>query len=338
MPDMRKAAPGASPAHPAGSHSRRMWEEAADVAAAIERALGDVAGALAGAAPAWLALGVVLHLANQALRARGWLAIVRAATGSDVRAKDAVTAWVAGAGAGGLLSARGGDAVRVLLLRPRVRCDGWPVLAGTLVAESAGEAFGGAMLLGLALALGVAPALGAPGGAAVWALLAVTCAVVGAALLVRRSGRCRCFAARVGRGCVLLRRPGRYAREVLPWQAASRACRAASLGCFLLAFGLPAVPAAILLVMAAQGGGRLLPFGPAAVGAGAAMLAAAFEPVTGRAVPAADLAAFFVGMTTALTVVGACLTAAICVRAARWDVVVDAVRIVRRRPVRATTS
>jgi hypothetical protein len=96
-------------------------------------------------------------------------------------------------------------------------------------------------------------------------------------------------------------------------------CRLAALGCFLAAFGLPASIAAVLLVVAAQTGGRLLPFGPAAVGAGAAMLAAGFGPVTGDAVSAGQVAAFFVGTSAVLTVVGTALTLAICAQASAKD-------------------
>ena len=96
----------------------RMWDAADDLAAALERLLSGVAGALAGASPGWLALGVALHVANQIARGRGWHAIVRTAAPADPACarRDAMAAWVAGAGAGGMVSARGGDAVRVLLL------------------------------------------------------------------------------------------------------------------------------------------------------------------------------------------------------------------------------
>ena len=73
----------------------------------------------------------------------------------------------------------------------------------------------------------------------------------------------------------------------------------------------------MLLVTAAQSGGRLVPFAPASVGAGAAMLAATFG--AGHrdvAVPVGELAAFFVGTSVVLTMVGTALTLAIsCYRA-----------------------
>ena len=128
-----------------------MWDAAAELTAALERALTSFAEVVAGAAPGWLVLGVVLHLVNQVARGRGWCTLLRGASGERVRRRDAIAAWVAGAGAGGLASARGGDAVRILLLRRRLPEAGCPLLAGTLVAEGAGELAIGVVLIALAL-------------------------------------------------------------------------------------------------------------------------------------------------------------------------------------------
>jgi uncharacterized membrane protein YbhN (UPF0104 family) len=290
-----------------------------DVAAAIERAIAGLVDAVAGVAPGWLVLGVLLHLANQVARGRGWYAIVRTASaeGEAPRRRDVVAAWVAGAGAGGVVSARGGDAVRVLLLTRRMpgeSCSG-ALLTGTLVAEAAGECALGAAVLLFALAAGVGPQLG-PSTTSVFFVLGGLLAAVGVFLLGRRVGRVRRFLTRAGRGCAALRDPRAYTREVLPWQLASRVLRIAALACFLVAFGLPATPAAVLLVVFAQTSGRLVPFSPASVGAGAAILAATFEPVTGTAVPAAQIAAFFMGTSAVLTVVGTALALAICLKSA----------------------
>jgi hypothetical protein len=256
----------------------------------------------------------LLHLANQVTRGRGWHALVRAAgCGDGVRRRDTVLAWVAGAGAGGIVSARGGDAVRVLLLRRRADEGGAPVIAGTLVAEGAGELVVGLGVLAVALALGVGPVLGGPGklllAAGVLALVLIVFA-----LAARRSARVRRIVAEVGKGCAPLRAPRPYARDVLPWQLASRVCRLGALACFLAAFGLPVTVAGVLLVSFAQCGGRLVPFAPASVGAGAALLAATYGPVTGADVSAERLAAFFVGTSTILTVIGTALALAICLR------------------------
>jgi uncharacterized membrane protein YbhN (UPF0104 family) len=309
-----------------------MWDAAVELAAALERALASFAETVAGAELGWLVLGVVLHLANQVARGRGWSTLVRAAACCNLPRRDAIAAWVAGAGAGGLASARAGDAVRVLLLRRRVDDAGCPLLAGTLVAEGAGELAVGVALLAVALALGFAPLPGAPD--LIWVVPALL-GVLAIAVVVARVPRLRAIAAGVGHGCAPLRDPGAYARGVLPWQLASRAFRLGALASFLAAFGLPATPAAVLLVVGAQTGGRIVPFAPASVGAGAAMLAAAFGPVTGAAVPAGQIAAFFLGTSAVLTVVGTALSLAICLRAVSWRQVLVAVRLTRRAPARA---
>jgi hypothetical protein len=284
-----------------------------------------VSGALAGVAPAWLACGVLLHVTNQVMRGGGWYAVIRAAVGDEprLRRRDTMAAWVAGAAAGGV-AARAGDAVRVLLLARRLPRAGCPLIAGTLAAEGAGELAVGAALVAVALALGVGPELAAPSATTLLIAGLVVAAVALAAALLPGLRR---IARRAARGCAVLRCPRAYAREVLPWQVASRACRLGALACFLLAFGLPAVPAAVLLVVFAQTGGRLLPFGPASVGAGVAVLAASFGPVTGTAVPAGQLAAFFVGTSTLLTLVGLALAVPICLRTARLGEVLRAVQV-----------
>jgi hypothetical protein len=285
-----------------------------DVVAALEGALAGLVDTVAGVAPGWLALGVALHLVNQVARGRGWYAVVRTACGEQPppRRRDVIAAWVAGAGAGGVVSARGGDAVRVLLLARRMPGSGRrAVLAGTIVAETAGETALGAAVLAIALAFGVGPQLG-PTTSTVVLVAGILLALAALVLLGRRWPRLRRFLTRVATGCAALRSPRAYARHVLPWQLASRGLRFASLACFLAAFGLPTTLVAVLLVTFAQCGGRLVPFSPAAVGAGAAILAACFEPVTGTAVPASQVAAFFVGTSTVLTVVGTALALAIC--------------------------
>src|SRR4051794_17921799 len=147
-----------------------------DVVSAFERALAGLVDAVAGVAPGWLVLGVLLHLANQVARGRGWYAIVRTAcTDAPPKRRDVLAAWVAGAGAGGVVSARGGDAVRVLVLARRMPGTGnRALLTGTLVAETVGETVLGFGLLGLALAIGVVPSATPSTKLALYALAAVS--------------------------------------------------------------------------------------------------------------------------------------------------------------------
>jgi hypothetical protein len=271
---------------------------------------------MGAAAIGWLGLGVLAHLVNQLARGLGWFAVIRTVCPTEpVRRRDAIASWVAGAGASGIVSARGGDAVRLLLLRPRTGDAGYSLLCGTLVAESAGEAAIGMTLLGAAAGFGLWPGMDIPDIPAPWlALLAIPIVFA-----VSRIGAVRRVAAGVACGAIALRSPGRYAYRVLPWQAVSRLARGLALACFLMAFGLPATVPAVLLVMLAQGGGRAIPFAPASAAAGAAILAAAFGPVTGTAVNPTTVAAFFVGTSALLTVVGLVLAVIIAGRSTALD-------------------
>src|SRR3954471_7683541 len=161
-----------------------------DVVSALERALAGLVDAVGGVTPGWLVLGVALHLLNQVARGRGWDAVGTAAWDEDAgpRRRDTVAAWVAGAGAGGVVSARGGDAVRVLVLARRSPGTSRALLTGTLVAECAGETALGAALLALGLAVGVGPDLGPSASTGLYALAALLAAAAGF-LLVRRSTR-----------------------------------------------------------------------------------------------------------------------------------------------------
>jgi Lysylphosphatidylglycerol synthase TM region len=293
-----------------------MRDAANGLADALERAATGLAEAVGGAAPGWLGLAVGLHLANQVARGRGWCAVVDMARtgGPRLRRRDAVAAWVAGAGMGGVVSARGGDAVRIVLLRQRLPDTGYSLLAGTLVAEAAGEtAIGlGAVALLVVSGMGPAPAVDDPAFA--WIVLGTLVAVTTAAFLRSRWSGLRRLIEGVARGCAALREPRAYARGVLPWQLTSRMLRAASLVCFLVSFGLPATPEAVALVMLAQGGGRALPLAPASVAATVAILAIGLPSATGAAVGPGAVAAFVVGMSTTLTLVGVLLAAGIAAR------------------------
>ena len=299
-------------------------------AASVQQAFGGMAGALTGVAPGWLCLGLALHLCNQLLRGRGWWAIVRAACDgrTRVRRREAVAAWIAGAGAAGVLTAQVGDALRVWLLSRRHPDAGYALLAGTLVAETAGEFVAGLPLAVFAVAIGVGPTLAVtwPAAAGVMAILAVGAA---AAVVARRRARGIRALAQLRDGCAPLAAPRAYAASVTPWQLASRACRIAAVACFLGAFHLPVTPSTVLVVIFAQASGRVLPFAPAALGAGVVVLAATFGAAAQSPVGTGRVAAFLVGTTTLLSLMGAAIAIAVIVRNMdRWTLA----RAARRTP------
>src|SRR3954453_19606390 len=245
-----------------GLRFRLVFAAPATAGGAADRLLDALAGAHAGLpAPA-----VALHaggrlspgLAGRGVLGAAWPAVTR----------RRACAWhVCGAGLSGVLSARGGDAVRIALARRQLDGATWPALAGTLAAEGSFETVFALVVALLAVGFGV-------GSLALPSALLLAGLVVAPAILVlvgARSARVRGLAGEVGRGLAIVRRPRCWAMCVLPWQVTARVLRLGSATCFLLAFGLPAAPAVVLAACAAQGSGGILPL----PGAGPATIAAA---------------------------------------------------------------
>jgi Lysylphosphatidylglycerol synthase TM region len=249
--------------------------------------------------------GVLLHLLAQLARGRAWHAVVRVPH-PDVRCRDVLRAWVAGAGVTGVVPGRGGDVLRVLMLRPRLAGATCATVAGTLAAEAVAETACGTVVVVWAIGAGLAPAAGACDVLPVLGAVAAVIAV--AAVCARRWERLRRLCSEAWQGMTAIRQPGAYVRHVLPWEVASRVVRLGSLACFLAAFDLPLSPAAVALVMAAQAGGRLVPLAPAGAGVSAAILAAGFGTVGGGPVAFGEIVAFVAGTSAVLTIVGLALS------------------------------
>jgi hypothetical protein len=263
----------------------------------------------AGAQIGWLVLAVVLHVCGQVSRGVAWHSVL-AATWPEVARKRVCAWYVCGAGLSGVLSPRGGDAVRVTLARRELREATVPALAGTLCAEASFETVSGLTMTLAAVALGVGSLHAPP--AALLAVAALAAAAV--ALLAARSTRVRRVAREVGRGAVVLRRPGHCARHVLPFQAGARVLRLGSATCFLLAFGLPVAPAIVVAAVLAQGSGAAVPLpgaGPAAIGAA---LLVALPFAAGHALDGGALASLAVVLPAAITVVGVAISLALLAR------------------------
>jgi len=204
-----------------------------------------------------VAAAVALQVAAGVVRVRGWFHCVRASAPScaTVRFRDVVIAHLGSSGWNGVLPARGGEAVKVALLRRRLPSTPIGTLAGTLVPTSLVEtAFTFTLVSGL-LAVGVAsPAAVAgrlPTDARVPMLLVAAAGVLVALWVLRRraSGLLR----EIGSGLAVLRRPRVLFTRVIPWQLASRVVRLVALAALLAAGGFALAPGVVLLLMAVQG-------------------------------------------------------------------------------------
>lgn len=271
--------------------------------------------------PGWLAAGVVLHLLAQIVRLRGWFNILRAAFPDDVglHQRHTTRAFLAGSGLNALVPARGGDVIKVLLVDRRLERPDWAKVVGTFVPESLFESLCGAALLIWALTQSWLPIPQAPhelpnldisliiAHPVLSALIAAGLLVV-LLLLVRLL---RNVVRRFAGGLVILRHPREFVRRVVGWQLIGRVIRFGSLACFMAAFALPVTFATVLLVMAAQGGGRIIPFGPVSAGLRVAMVSYGLLEITDQPIDVASITAFTFGVGAVLFVVMV-LVAVVC--------------------------
>ena len=239
----------------------------------------------------WLAVALALHLANLACRAAVWRVILAAAYPSArIRLVDVAAAYAAGVAANAYLPARGGEAVKVALVRLRIPGS---TVAG--VGASGGvvllfDALVAASLLGAAWAFGLVPAVPAPSPVALAAAAATAVALAIAAIALPRAR------AAAAQGLAILRTPRVYLRRVVPLQAAAWACRIGVVFAMLCAFGVPASLAVAGLVVVAGGVSTAVPT-PGGVGTQQLLVVLALQEVAS----AASALSFSVGMQVGVT-------------------------------------
>jgi Lysylphosphatidylglycerol synthase TM region len=288
-------------------------------------ALELIAQQVVTVAPAWLLAGVLLHLLQQVVRTRAWFNIIRAAypEARELRARDVTRAYMAGAGLNGVIPARGGDLAKLYLIRRRAPGTRWSTLIATFVPETLFEIVVGIGLVIWALSLGFLPVPTAPSELPSLDISLIVrhpfvstgaAAVAGVALLLlfrtlRR--RARDLLQHLRQGLAILDRPRDFVRGVVGWQVLARIIRLGSLACFMVAFALPVTVSTVVLVMAAQGGGRIIPIAPVSAGLRLAMLTYGFVAVTGDAVDIASITAFAFGMGATLLIAGLAISIAI---------------------------
>lgn len=263
-----------------------------------------------------LLAGVGLHVLGQLARARGWLGILRytAPEAGSLALAPVLGSWMAGTGAGGLLPARLGDAVKLWLVRRHLPGAPYLTLAGTLVAEGAFYAAISGLIMIWALASGVAHFDVSFSLPVVLAVAIVITLGVGLALTAGRK-RARRVAGRLRKGFAAMQSPRVYIRRVAGWQLLSRMLEIGSLACLLAAFGLPATILAALLALTAQGGGRVLPLLPLSAAVSTAWLSYALSGLGEGHVGMGRVAAFTVGATAIETVVGLSVAVTVLARA-----------------------
>jgi uncharacterized membrane protein YbhN (UPF0104 family) len=267
------------------------------------------------AAVKWQFLGFALgcHVAKLLLRAGAWRAIVDAAyPEARVKYRTALGAYVAGVGVNSVVPARGGDLVKLYLVRGRIPEGTYATLAPTLVVETLFDSVTAAIVIGWALVTGVLPTheIYSRIPDVDWkfflrheryTLIGIGVLLAAAVVLffvLRR--RVAAFRERVRRGFAILRDRPRFARSVLAPQAVSWFLRVASLYFFLEAFGVHASVHNALLALVVDSLATLFPATPGGAGTKQGLTEFLFR---GRGASDTLLLAFSVGMNIAITVV-----------------------------------
>jgi uncharacterized membrane protein YbhN (UPF0104 family) len=265
-----------------------------------------------------LAIGCAFQIGRLLVRTRAWRNIVAAAyPEARVRWRDVLGGYLGGVGLNAITPARGGDVLKLFLVKRRVEGSSYPTLAATLVVETLFDAVVGIVLLLWAIHLGVLPSLDRlprlPSVDWGWPLRHPHVAEIGAlvlgiaigVLLVVATRRVQAFWRRVAQGFAILRRPSDYLRGVVTWQALSWGCRLGSVYWMLRAFNVPASVHNALLVQVAQSLSTVLPITPGGAGTEQGLLLFLFRGKVGRT----ELLSFSVGMHIAIVVVNVTLGA-----------------------------
>ena len=267
------------------------------------------------ASVSWTALAIAIgfHVVKVLLRTVAWRNILRAAyPDKRVRLAPVCGAYVAGVGINSIVPGRGGDLVKLYLVRHRVPGTTYATLGSTLVAETLLDFVLATGFFVWALTIGVVPSIHTPSFDWGWLFEhAKATATIVALLTVLvlwlswKASRSGAFKQRFGRGLAVLRDRRRYAREVASWQLGSWVCRIASLYWFLRAFHVHATVHNALLSQVVDSLATLLPFSPGGAGTKQGFLVAILH---GQA-STSRLLAFSIGQYVAVTLINIALAA-----------------------------
>jgi uncharacterized membrane protein YbhN (UPF0104 family) len=290
-----------------------MAVAAIDLGAQIDRftrAVERFADSLASIGWGYLAVALGLSLALQLCRAHAWANALRAAyPDSRVSETGIAASFLIGTGMNGILPARGGDAIKIVLAKRSVAGSSYPAIISSFAVLAPFDSGIGLLVLLYAITQGLLPEgprlpelpafeisfWAAHPGLLLFTLTALGIGVIALVAFVAR--RADAFWQRVKQGVAIFRQPRRYLREVAGWQLAGWLCRFASFWLFLEAFHIGGSFQNVLLVMSVQAISGALPFTPGGAGAQQALLVATLKGPTFAAV-----IAYSVGQQIAVTV------------------------------------
>ncbi|MBV8079909.1 MAG: flippase-like domain-containing protein [Actinobacteria bacterium] len=267
-----------------------------------------------------LAFALALHLGRLFFRAIAWRAILRAShPGQKLALRTVFGAYVAGVGVNSVVPARGGDVLKLFLVRRRLEDSSYATLAPTLLAETTLDFFVAGGLIAWALSIGVLPThqvysrlptvdwkffLRHEQATAVAVAVLAAAALIALAVFAEHGGETR---ARFRRGFAIFGNRRLLLSGVVVPQLVSWVLRVASVYEFLRAFAVPASLHNALLVQVVDSLATLFPATPGGAGTKQGLIVFLFR---GSQISKSVLLAFSVGMTLALTVFNVVLAGA----------------------------
>jgi uncharacterized membrane protein YbhN (UPF0104 family) len=266
----------------------------------------------------YLALALALSLALQLCRAHAWSNSLRAAyPDSNFREREVVAAFLIGVGLNGILPAKGGEAIKIVLAKRSVPGSSYPAIISSFAVLVPFDSGIGILVLLYAITQGLLPRLPEIPDLPAFEIsfwvehpefLFFTLTILGIGAVVAfifLARHAENFWGRLRQGVAILRQPSRYAREVLAWQVAGWLCRFVSFWLFLDAFHIGGSAESVLLVMSVQAIAGALPFTPGGVGSQQALLVATLSGPS-----RATVLAYSVGQQAAVTVWSVAIAAA----------------------------
>ena len=275
----------------------------ASLASSIESffdAVGSFFSSLAAISWPALLVGAVCFVAYLTLRARAFFHTLRAAYPTEqIPFRRIWGAYIAAYGFNNVVPARGGDVIKLFLVKQSVPHSTYPAVAAAVCVEAVFDAAIGVFVLAFAFSQGVFPK--PPDFADLnafdlsffaqhprFTLFALTAfavvALVGFAVL---SQRVKAFWARVRQGLTILTDRRRYMREVFAWQLAGWLLRCTAFWFLLEAFNIGGSVENVLLVLGVNAVAAAVPFTPGGAGVQQALLVKVFAgSATGAAVAA----------------------------------------------------
>lgn len=258
-----------------------------------------------------LIIGAIAFVIYLTLRARAFFHTLQAAYPAErIAFRRIWGAYIAAYGFNNVIPARGGDVIKLFLVKQSIPHATYPAVGAAICVEAIFDAFMAIFILTFAFSQGVFPKppdfaklnafdLSFFAGHPRFTLFVLTALAVGALVgFAVLSRRVKAFWARVRQGLTILSDRRRYLREVFAWQFAGWIFRFFAFWMLLEAFNVGGSVRNVLLVLGVNAVAAVVPFTPGGAGVQQALLVKVFA----GSASGATVAAYSVGQQIVIAV------------------------------------